>query len=106
MTALSYSGLVLADIVPAQQAGELKNRFRIDHLVDSMTLIVQRQFGSGAVIIVLPDGSKLFSKRHPDNVVWIDGLSGDIITINDPLPGPWQLIGHVVEGSIIKKCLN
>ncbi|NRD74272.1 TIGR03503 family protein [Shewanella sp. VB17] len=103
VTALSYSGLVLADIVPAQQAGELKNRFRIDHLVDSMTLIVQRQFGSGAVIIVLPDGSKLFSKRHPDNVVWIDGLSGDIITINDPLPGPWQLIGHVVEGSIIKK---
>ena len=103
MSALSYSGLVLGKIVPAQQAGELKNRFRIDHLVDSITLIVRRQFGSGGVIIVLPDGSKLFSKRHPENVIWIDGLSGDIVTIKNPLPGPWQLIGHVVEGSSIKK---
>lgn len=103
LIAISYSGQILANIVPSQQASELKNRFRIDHMVDSMTLIIQRQFGSGPVVIVLPDGSKWFAERHPESVQWVDGLSGDIITIKNPLPGPWQLVGRVVEGSTIKK---
>jgi uncharacterized protein (TIGR03503 family) len=103
LTAVAYSGQILANIVPSQQASELKNRFRIDHMVDSMTLIIQRQFGSGPVVIVLPDGSKWYSERHPESVQWVDGLSGDIITIKKPQPGPWQLIGRVVEGSTIKK---
>lgn len=103
LSAMAYSGQLLANIVPSQEASELKNRFRIDHMVDSMTLIVQRQFGSGPVVIVLPDGSKWHAERHPESVQWVDGLSGDIITIKNPLPGPWQLIGRVVDGSTIKK---
>ncbi|ACA86883.1 TIGR03503 family protein [Shewanella woodyi] len=100
---LQSSAIVSADIVPSERASELRNRFRIDHMVDSMTLIVQRQFGSGPVVIVLPDGSKWYAERHPENVQWAEGLSGDIITIKNPLPGPWQLIGRVVKGSSIKK---
>ncbi|GGI85102.1 TIGR03503 family protein [Shewanella hanedai] len=103
LSAIAYSGQVLANIVPLEQASELKNRFRIDHMVDSMTLIIQRQFGSGPVVIVLPDGSKWYAERHPESVQWVDGLSGDIITIEKPLPGPWQLIGRVAEGSVLKK---
>ncbi|AQS36371.1 TIGR03503 family protein [Shewanella psychrophila] len=100
-TVLSTSAL--ADIVPSSEASVLKNRFRIDHMVDSLTLFIQRQYGSSPVVIVLPDGSKWYASRHPEEVQWVDGLSGDIVTIQNPMPGPWQLIGRVVEGSKIQK---
>lgn len=95
--------VVHANTVASSEASVLKNRFRIDHMVDSLTLFVQRQYGSAPVVIVLPDGSKWYANRHPEEVQWVDGISGDIITIQDPLPGPWQLIGRVVEGSKIQK---
>ncbi|MGB0894713.1 MAG: TIGR03503 family protein [Parashewanella sp.] len=86
-----------------ETASELTNRFRIDHMVSHVTLFVQREYGSSPVIIVRPDGSKWYSSRHPKNVKWVDGLTGDIISIPNPTAGPWQLIGRVVEGSKIQK---
>ncbi len=100
---IGLSGMAIAAVVPSQHASELKNRFRIDHMVDSLTLIIQRKYGSGPVVIVLPDGSKWFASRHPEHVQWVEGLSGDIVTIEKPLPGPWQLLGRVVPGSTIEK---
>lgn len=100
---IGLSAMAFADVVPSQQAHELKNRFRIDHMVDSLTLVIQRKYGSGPVVIVLPDGSKWYASRHPKHVKWVDGLSGDIVTIEKPMPGPWQLLGRVVQGSTIKK---
>ena len=41
-----FSTSVLADVVPSSEASVLKNRFRIDHMVDSLTLFIQRQYGS------------------------------------------------------------
>ncbi|QYJ91705.1 TIGR03503 family protein [Shewanella halotolerans] len=109
LRAIFTSGLLLltlnatAQVVPSSQASELKNRFRIDHMVDELTLFVQRDYGSAPVIIVLPDGSKWYVSRHPESVQWVDGLSGDIITIKSPMPGPWQLLGKVAKGSKIDK---
>lgn len=100
---IGLSGMAIAAVVPSQHASELKNRFRIDHMVDSLTLIIQRKYGSGPVVIVLPDGSKWYASRHPEHVQWVEGLSGDIVTIEKPLPGPWQLLGRVVPGSTIEK---
>ncbi|WP_241461106.1 TIGR03503 family protein [Shewanella mangrovi] len=90
-----------ADTVPIAQASELKNRFRIDHMVEEVTLVVQRDFGSAPVVIIQPDGSKWYSSRHPDTVKWTDSESGDLINIKNPTPGPWQLTGKIVEGSKI-----
>ncbi|SQH76518.1 conserved exported protein of unknown function [Shewanella benthica] len=103
MLSTVFSTSVLADVVHSSEASVLKNRFRIDHMVDSLTLFIQRQYGSSPVVIVLPDGSKWYASRHPKEVQWVDGLSGDIVTIHKPMPGPWQLIGRVVEGSKIQK---
>ncbi len=90
-------------IVPLDHASELKNRFRVDYLVSSMTLLVQREFDSPPVVVVLPDGSKWYANRHPSNVRWVDGSTGDIIYIESPQAGPWQLMGKVVPGSQIRK---
>ncbi|WP_394201919.1 TIGR03503 family protein [Shewanella waksmanii] len=101
--ALLLSPVFADTVVPSHQASELKNRFRIDHMVESVTLFIQRQYGSAPVVIVLPDGSKWYANRHPQEVKWVDGLTGDIVTIENPMPGPWQLLGRVVEGSEIQK---
>lgn len=90
-------------VVSLDTASELKNRFRIDHMVSSMTLLVEREYGSAPVVIVLPDGSKWYASRHPETVKWVDGITGDMIYIESPQPGPWQLVGKVVSGSKIKK---
>ncbi|MCL1058722.1 TIGR03503 family protein [Shewanella gelidimarina] len=105
---MAYLGLMIthcavAEVMLSSQASELKNRFRIDHMVDSVTLLIHREYGSSPVIIVQPDGSKWYISRHPEHVKWMDGLTGDMITIKNPMPGPWQLIGKVVEGSVIDK---
>ncbi len=66
-------------VVPVDTASELKNRFRVDHMVSSMTLMIQREYGSAPVVIVLPDGSKWYANRHPETVKWVDGMTGDIM---------------------------
>ncbi|MCE9678809.1 TIGR03503 family protein [Shewanella sp. AS1] len=103
LTLLSASVIAYGKVVPLSQASELKNRFRIDHMVDELTLFIQREYGSAPVILVLPDGSKWYQSRHPESVKWVDGLSGDMVTISSPMPGPWQLLGQIVPGSKISK---
>jgi uncharacterized protein (TIGR03503 family) len=100
---LAWQPYAHASMVIASQAVELKNRFRIDHMVDHLTLVIQRTYGSAPVVVILPDGSKWYSNRHPQSVKWVDSLAADMIYIEQPMPGPWQLLGNVVEGSTIKK---
>lgn len=92
-----------AGYVPAPYAMELKNRFRIDHKVDQVTLVIQRKYGSSPVVVVLPDGSKWYASRHPESVKWLDGITGDFISIQNPMPGPWQLLGDILPDSKIEK---
>lgn len=99
----THSKISTVKEVSLDTASELKNRFRVDHMVSSMTLLVEREYGSAPVVIVLPDGSKWYASRHPETVKWVDGISGDMIYIESPPPGPWQLVGKVVSGSKIKK---
>jgi len=100
---LVWQSTAQASVVAASQAAELKNRFRIDHMVDDLTLVIQRSYGSAPVVVILPDGSKWYSNRHPQTVKWVDGIAADMIYIEKPMPGPWQLLGSVVEGSTIQK---
>lgn len=74
----------------------LDNRFRIDYGVKEITFIVTRKPGTPSVILVRPDGSKLYvGKVTPPEVGWLALKDQDLITIRDPMPGPWQAIGEV-----------
>lgn len=74
----------------------LANRFRIDHGVKEVTFIIKRIEGGGPVILVRPDGSKLYSHRHPaGDVGWLQTKDAELITVRDPMPGPWQAIGNI-----------
>ena len=73
----------------------LDNRFRIDYGVKQITFIIARERFSKAVILVRPDGSKVYVWNKSDRVHWIEGEENDIITIENPMPGPWQALGKI-----------
>ncbi|PSW09355.1 TIGR03503 family protein [Photobacterium sanctipauli] len=73
----------------------LDNRFRVDPTVDQVSFMVKREAGSSSVVLVRPDGHKYYSWRHPENVAWYEETGMDIISIENPMPGPWQAVGKV-----------
>ncbi|WP_374211852.1 TIGR03503 family protein [Alteromonas gilva] len=78
----------------------LQNRFRIDYNVDEVTMVFFREFGSAPVVLVRPDGSKIFqSQVDGENVFWFDSDTYDLISIKNPVPGPWQAVGQILQGS-------
>ena len=99
-----WGGLLLLASLPAA-ANEvfapsdiplLDNRFRIDYGVKEITFIIKRKPGTPSVILVRPDGSKLYvGKVTPPDVGWLTQQDQDLITVRNPMPGPWQAIGEV-----------
>lgn len=78
------------------------NRFRIDHKVDEITLLFFRKRGSSPVILIRPDGSKMYATQGvTGEIEWYDDLTYDIIKIKKPMPGPWQAVGDILPESKI-----
>lgn len=80
----------------------LDNRFRVDPSIKQITFVIYRAKSSQPVVLVRPDGKKYYAWRSPDNVRWYQEPSMDIISIDDPMPGPWQAIGKVTPKNKIK----
>lgn len=99
--------LLMAFFAFAEQTSDreirlLDNRFRIDPSIEQVAFIVYRQKSSQPVVLVKPDGEKLYASRHPDNVSWHTDSGVDIISITNPMPGPWQAIGKVSSENKIR----
>lgn len=78
----------------------LDNRFRVDHEVKEITLLFFRSEGSPPVILVRPDGSKMYATLGViGQAEWFDEKTYDLIRIKNPMPGPWQAIGQLSKGS-------
>lgn len=85
----------------------LQNRFRVDYNVEEITMVFFREYGSAPVVLVRPDGSKLFQGRvDEDKVEWFDADTFDMITIKNPVPGPWQAVGQVLPESRVMVISN
>ena len=80
----------------------LQNRFRIDFRVDEITMVFFREYGSAPVVLVRPDGSKLFQSRYSEDIEhWSYAANWDLIKLTNPTPGPWQAMGQILPGSRI-----
>ncbi|MFM2640334.1 TIGR03503 family protein [Vibrio chagasii] len=80
----------------------LDNRFRVDPSIEQITFIIYRADNSKPVVLVRPDGKKYYSWRNADNVRWYEESSMDIVSIDKPMPGPWQAVGKVSSKNNIK----
>ena len=81
----------------------LNNRFRVDNDVDEVTMIFFREQGSAPIVLVKPDGSKLslVLGRENKDFIWFETDTYDMITIKNPMPGPWQAVGQILPESKI-----
>ncbi|MFW8589756.1 TIGR03503 family protein [Glaciecola sp. 2405UD65-10] len=79
----------------------LNNRFRVDEDVKEVTLIFFREYGSAPVVLVRPDGSKLFLEgdADDDSYTWFETDTYDMIALTNPMPGPWQAVGNILPES-------
>lgn len=80
----------------------LDNRFRIDPKTEQATFIFNHEKGYQSVVLVKPDGSKLYQKRHPESVAWVSNKTQNIVTIQNPMAGPWQAIANLDGDNRIK----
>ncbi|WP_229804985.1 TIGR03503 family protein [Alteromonas halophila] len=81
----------------------LRNRFRVDYEVDEVTMVFFREYGTAPVVLVRPDGSKIFQSQvgndEDSRISWYDAVSYDMIRIKNPVPGPWQAVGQILPDS-------
>lgn len=90
-----YDAFRMMDATPAHQIPLLGDRFRIDDHIDEITMVFFRNPNSRPVVLILPDGSKWYSSRHPQQVQWETGPDFDQVTIETPMRGPWQVSGDL-----------
>ncbi len=67
------------------------NQFSIDESVEEMTVLAFRKPGSAATKLQLPDGSTIGQTQQTDRIRWLHENSFDLITIDKPVPGQWQI---------------
>lgn len=92
----------LPDLSASNQIPLLNNRFRIDYEIDEITLVFFRKKGAPSVVLVKPDGSKVYARTAKDHQMeWHDDKTYDLIKIKQPTPGPWQAIGSILPESRI-----
>jgi uncharacterized protein (TIGR03503 family) len=79
----------------------LNNRFRIDSDIEEITIVFFREYGSAPIVLVRPDGSKLFldNDLRDDSFNWYETDHYDMISLTNPMPGPWQAIGDILPHS-------
>ncbi|NVK25251.1 MAG: TIGR03503 family protein [Gammaproteobacteria bacterium] len=80
----------------------LNNRFRVDYEVEEVMMVFFRKRGSSPIVLVRPDGSKLYPKDANGNELeWHADISYDLIKLKSPMPGPWQAVGRILPDSKI-----
>lgn len=99
------SSLGLTELPPVSASNQiplLNNRFRIDEAVEEITLIFFRKKGSPSVVLVKPDGSKVYARTAKEQQMeWHDDKTYDLIKMTKPTPGPWQAVGEILPESRI-----
>ncbi|MEI6896421.1 MAG: hypothetical protein V5786_02830 [Psychromonas sp.] len=80
----------------------LDNRFRIDPEIDQITFIFNHSNAPQRVILVQPDGHKIHQQQHSSNIAWVTTRGETIVTVQNPMAGPWQAIAKLDGENRIK----
>ncbi len=96
-------------LFPLQAESEMQwldNRFRVDPSIERITFMIYREEGSSPTVLVRPDGTKYYAWRHPKHIEWYQEDGMDIVSINNPMPGPWQAIGQISTNNKLQLMSN
>ncbi|NOQ93525.1 MAG: VWA domain-containing protein [Methylophaga sp.] len=73
----------------------LDNNFKIDDSVSEMTLLIFRRDGAKDTLLLTPEQAQITNKERPNNVRWHSEDNYDLITIDNPTTGTWQIDADV-----------
>jgi len=74
-------------VVPLTSKG-----FRVDEDVEEATFYINNE-GAESIFLVSPDNDRYHSRFVPDGMTWFKSSRFDVITISDPAPGMWEILG-------------
>jgi hypothetical protein len=79
------------NIVPATEVAIKDNRFVIDGSINEFTALVFRSPGDGETGLIDPNGRRVDANNTSSGVRWYAGSDYDLITVDQPLAGLWQI---------------
>ncbi len=88
----SFANLFLAVKKP-QVAPQTKKGFKLDADVQEATFYINRDEQDAQISVIRPDGSTFDSKTTDSDIKWFTGKQFDIVTVQLPAAGDWQITG-------------
>ena len=83
---------------PAEQVPLQGNSFEIDGSIDELTALVFHADGE-PLELASPDGQRVSAAKRGDNVRWFAGKGYDLVTIQKPAAGKWNIDAELQPGS-------
>lgn len=77
--------------VPAQKVPLVNNRFLVDSSVNEFTALIFRQNSAEQTRLIGPDEVVIQADKFPEDVRWLRTDNYDLITIDQPYEGEWQV---------------
>ncbi|MGX5202194.1 VWA domain-containing protein [Aliikangiella sp. IMCC44632] len=71
------------------------NRFKVDASIEEMTLLVFKSENSDKTRLITPDKTAIEGATSDGNVRWFAAKDYDLVTIETPQPGDWQIEADV-----------
>ena len=71
------------------------DRFAIDDSVREFTALIFRQPGAGPTQLISPEGVTYSEEQGSRNLSWFADPRYDLITVYNPAPGSWQVMGDL-----------
>ncbi|TVP53747.1 MAG: VWA domain-containing protein, partial [Halomonadaceae bacterium] len=93
----AFAGSASSDEVPLAD-----NQFTIDSTVEQFTALIFRDPGADSIRLQTPSGNTLNRSDRKDNLRWLSTREYDLITLDQPEEGEWQVSGLIGTDSRIK----
>lgn len=97
----AFDSVVQGEEVPLEGNG-----FDLDSTVEEFTALVFKAPGAEPLAVVSPAGERITAESRPESVRWVSARNYDLITIDQPVEGSWQLVGELAVGSRVTVVSN
>ena len=66
-------------------------KFSIDNAIKEVTIVGSKDNKEVVLSLITPSGDFMSAENKPDNIKWFTAQAFDLITIQNPQPGQWQI---------------
>ncbi|MBL4851130.1 MAG: VWA domain-containing protein [Gammaproteobacteria bacterium] len=71
------------------------NKFKVDKSINNMTLLIMQADEARLAEVIAPNGQSFNQASHPANVKWHHEKGFDLVTVESPVAGQWQIDANI-----------